>query len=97
MTTQEFLAEHPLLRANQIIKLDTEQTNDTVTTTCPYLEWVRDEGNMAIMKATQYIDLYITHVRNGTVTSTAIIGMAIGDTVNIRQNLDNLNYDGYAC
>lgn len=99
MSNEEFLIEHPSLSLEQIVKIETEGLKKLheITFSCPSLVWVRDEGNMAIMRATQWVDVYITHVRNGEVKSTAIISMRPGDTVNIMHNTDPLNYDGYAC
>lgn len=102
MTNAEILTEHPSLTEKQIVKYEiatSESIPETISSllSCPSLVWVRDQGNVAIMKATSYVTVRIDHVRNGQYNGAVFVSMSPNDTIEIRQNLDGQNYDGFSC
>jgi len=102
MTNEQILAEHPSLTLEQIVKFE-EATSESIPEhissllSCTYLVWVRDQGNIAIMRATSYVTIRVDHVRNGQWNGAIFINMKPNDTIEIRQNLDGRNYDAFSC
>lgn len=102
MTHEEIVTQHPSVALNQIIKYEaptSENLPEDISNAmyCASLTWVRDQGNIAIMRATAYINVRVDHVRNGKWNGAIFIAMAPNDTIELRQNRDGLNYDAFSC
>ena len=102
MKNEEILVEHPSLTNEQIVKYEiatSKSIPESISSvlSCVSLVWVRDQGNVAIMKATSYVTVRVDHVRNGQWKGAVFVSMSPNDTIEIRQNLDGLNYDAFSC
>lgn len=102
MTTEQILSEHPYLVADQIIKFEAPTAEKTVEeisglVSCPSIRWVRDEGIWAVFVATGFCTVQVDSVRNGAWAGSVYIALNPNQELKIRQNRDNLNYDGFSC
>jgi hypothetical protein len=99
MKIDSILSEHPSLKEAQVIKIINESDNETTqfNSACPYLIWVGDQGNVAIMRASRDITVRVDHIRNGQWNGAVYVAMKKNDTIEIRHNDDGQNYDSFSC
>ncbi|WP_312190345.1 hypothetical protein [Sphingobacterium sp.] len=84
MTKEHFITDHPSLTVDQIVKLEEATStfipeNISGLSACPYLVWVRDEGNIAIMRATHAVTVRVDHVREGKWKGAVFVAMNPND------------------
>jgi len=102
MTNEEILSEHPSLTTKQIVRYEvatSESIPESISSllSCPSLVWVRDQGNVAIMRATSHVTVRVDSVRNGRWIGAVFVSLSRNNTIEILQNLDGRNYDAFSC
>lgn len=104
MAQEKFISENSQLSKDQFKDLrvfDEPQNGDensyeTEPLNCG-LEYVGNEGNYGIMRATRMTAVLVDHVRDGKVKSSIWVHMNAGDNLKLLNNNDGRNYDGYRC
>lgn len=105
MNVDEFLAANPALSREQIEKVETVENaeplgdkvlSDSKINDCG-LVYVRDQGQYAVMRATVRTCVIVSHIRGGRYRGAVYVNMNANDLLNLLQNNDGQNYDGYRC
>jgi hypothetical protein len=98
-TAQAFLADHPELPEDQVIKSvsgASEGVPDS-TLSCPHLSWLRDDGRLSVWKANAFVDVTVISYKNNVYNGSIVVPLNPGQLINFRINNGDGNHEGFYC